>query len=200
MKLGTENRTKTIAALALAVVAVLAAVWAFNRPAQPAAASAPPGTVAASQGRSQAPRQARGPRRRSAALALVPGTDPRLRLDLLKASEGVTYAGSGRNIFRPDEPAAPIPAPVKNPLLDKTVAEGPPAPPPPPRIPLRFFGFASRQGEPKRIFLADGDDVFVAGEGEIVNRRYKVLHIGGNSVEIQDVLNNNVQTIPLTSG
>ena len=40
----------------------------------------------------------------------------------------------------------------------------------------------------------------MAGEGEIVNRRYKVLHIGGNSVEIQDVLNNNVQTIPLTSG
>jgi hypothetical protein len=42
------------------------------------------------------------------------------------------------------------------------------------------------------------NDVFVAGEGDIVNRRYKVLKINQNSVEIEDVLNNNRQSIPLT--
>jgi hypothetical protein len=33
-----------------------------------------------------------------------------------------------------------------------------------------------------------------------VNRRYRILHIGTQSVEVEDVLNNNRQTIPLTQG
>jgi len=55
---------------------------------------------------------------------------------------------------------------------------------------LKFFGFANRSGERKRVFLSQDGDVFIAGEGETVNRRYKVLRIGVNSVDIQDVLNN----------
>ena len=50
------------------------------------------------------------------------------------------------------------------------------------------------------MFLTQGDDIFVAAEGEIVNRRYKVMRINPNSVEIEDVLSNNRQTIPLTAG
>ena len=66
---------------------------------------------------------------------------------------------------------------------------------------MKFYGFASRPGEPKRIFLKLGEDVFVAGEGEIVDRRYKVIRISPNSVEIQDVVNSGPpQTIPLTQG
>jgi len=65
---------------------------------------------------------------------------------------------------------------------------------------LKFFGFANKPGEPRKIFLSQGEDVFIAGEGEIVNRRYKVVRISPNSVEIEDVLNNNKQTIPLTEG
>jgi hypothetical protein len=42
--------------------------------------------------------------------------------------------------------------------------------------------------------------VFIAGEGEIVDRRYRVLRISPNSVEMEDVLNNNRQNIPLTQG
>jgi hypothetical protein len=66
---------------------------------------------------------------------------------------------------------------------------------------LKFYGFASSPGEPKKIFLKNGDDVFVAGEGEIVDRRYKVIRITNTSVEIQDVVNSGPpQTIPLTQG
>ena len=72
---------------------------------------------------------------------------------------------------------------------------------PPPPINLKFFGFASKPGEPKRVFLSSQDgDVFIAGEGDIVNRRYKVLRIGPASVDVEDVLNNNRQSIPLTQG
>jgi len=46
-----------------------------------------------------------------------------------------------------------------------------------------------------------GEDVFVAGEGEIVDRRYKVIHITPTSVQIQDVVNSGPpQSIPLTQG
>ncbi len=73
--------------------------------------------------------------------------------------------------------------------------------PPPPPIPLKFYGFASSPGERKKIFLKQGEDVFVAGEGEIVNRRYKVIRISPTSVEIQDLVNSGPpQNIPLTQG
>jgi hypothetical protein len=67
-------------------------------------------------------------------------------------------------------------------------------------INLKFFGFANHPGERKKVFLSQGEDVFIAGEGDTVNRRYRVMHIGVNSVDIKDVLNDNTQTIPLTQG
>jgi hypothetical protein len=63
---------------------------------------------------------------------------------------------------------------------------------------LKFYGFASKGNEPKRIFLADQDEVFLARQGDIVERKYKVAQINNTSVVIEDVLNNNRQTIPLT--
>jgi hypothetical protein len=90
-------------------------------------------------------------------------------------------------------------APAKTPD-DLEAEKGPPPPPPPPPINLKFFGFASKPGEAKKIFLSEGEDVFIAAEGEVVNRHYKVLRISPTSVEIEDVLNNNRQSIPLTAG
>ena len=79
-----------------------------------------------------------------------------------------------------------------------------PAPPPipaAPPIPLKFFGFASQPGEAKKIFLSKGEDVFIAGEGEIVDRRYKVIRISSTSVEVQDLVGSGPpQNIPLTQG
>jgi hypothetical protein len=86
-------------------------------------------------------------------------------------------------------------------VIESTGPIGPPAPPPPPPPPpinLKFFGFANKPGEPKKVFLSQGEDVFIAVEGDIVDRRYKVVHIGPASVEIEDVLYNNKQNIPLT--
>jgi hypothetical protein len=76
-----------------------------------------------------------------------------------------------------------------------------PQPPAYTPIPLKFFGFANRSGESRKIFLSQGEDVWVAGEGEIVNRRYKVLRITPTAVEMQDVVNSGPpQNIPLTPG
>ena len=50
------------------------------------------------------------------------------------------------------------------------------------------------------MFLSQNEDVFIAAEGEIVDRRYRVLHISPTSVEVEDVINNNRQSLPLTQG
>ena len=126
-----------------------------------------------------------------------PSIDPTLRLAMLRASEDIKYTGRGRNIFQAQ---IDIPKVVASPVKQPQVQLPPPGPPPPPPIPLQFFGFANKPGETKRIFLSQGEDVFIAGEGDIVNRRYKVVRIGPSSVEIEDVLNNNRQSIPLTQG
>jgi hypothetical protein len=201
MKLGTENRTKNYVAGALALIAVYFAVTrlpdAFTTPPRPVTPTASGPNVPAVQ----LQRKKLAARGGKTVPVLTPTLDPRLRLDLLKEAESTEYKGSGRNIFRAEaEAPAEIPQPFKSPdLARQQQPTGPTPPPAPPPIPLKFFGIASKAGEPKRALLADGDDVFVAKEGDIVDRHYKVNKIGVNSVEIQDVLNNNVQTIPLTA-
>lgn len=124
--------------------------------------------------------------------------DPTLRYDWLNVGEKTKYEGNGRNIFVMQ---AEIPKPQSPGNTDTAqIAQQPTGPPPPPPINLKFYGFANRPGEAKAIFLSQGEDVFIAREGEIVDRRYKVLHINPMSVEIEDVLNNNRQSIPLTQG
>src|ERR1700694_3291138 len=125
--------------------------------------------------------------------------DPRLRTDILQASQKLEYAGGKRNIFRVEAAPIPIPPPVAPVVVANQPPPGPPPPPPPPPITLRFFGFASRPGEPKKVFLAEGSEVFVAKEGDIVDRRYKIVQINNNSVLVEDVLNNNRQSIQMTT-
>jgi hypothetical protein len=194
VKLGSENRNKVIAASALGVLAlVLVARMMFpSTPSDPEATGAVPAVqapVARPTGRLHA-----GSRRLSA--GPPHSIDPSLRYDWLKASEDTKYEGNGRNIFLAQ---AEIPKPLAPGVEEeKLKAQGPPPPPPPPPINLKFYGFASKPGEPKKVFLSQGEDVFIASEGEIIDRRYKVLRISPVSVEIEDVLSNNRQMIPLT--
>ena len=195
MNIGTESRTKTIAALTLAVLAAILIVVRFFPGSTPAAA--PPALSPIAPTRQSARKVVESSEKaRTAARSL----DPTLRFDWLKSSEDTKYEGTGRNIFRAE---IDIPKPVKNGTTDRAQVTAPPAPqgpPPPPPITLKFFGFANKPGEPKRVFLSQDGDVFIAGEGDIVDRRYKVLRISPMAVEVEDVLNNNRQSIPLTQG
>ena len=203
MKIGTDNRTKTIAAIVLGVFAIFMIARAFMGggetapPPRTSTASAPSTTLPASS-----PRAAPGTRRSDAATrgkpapSLAQTLDPTLRFDLLKSSEEVSYKGSGRDIFRSQAPPPEIPK-----IAETPIQRGPPPPPPPPPINLKLYGYTQRKnGEAKKIFLSSGDDIFVAKEGDIVNRRYKILKINNNSVDVEDVLTNNRQTLYLTQG
>lgn len=203
MKVGAEDRKKVAAAgvlMALALLLVARMLLVDSGPSASAPSFDQSRALSEQPVRTTPRRLGRGKRTKTATLNL----DPRLRLDLLKDSEDVTYAGTGRNIFLSYE-EAPIPKPIADPRTGKGPQVGassqpPPGPPPPPPITLKFFGFANKPGQPRKVFLAKGQDVFIAGEGDIVDRRYKVLRIGPTSIELQDVLNNNRQSIPITQG
>jgi hypothetical protein len=127
---------------------------------------------------------------------LAQSLDPTLRFDLLKGSEDVTYKGTGRDIFR-SQAEAVIPTPLP---AGKQPKPGPPPTPAPPPIDLKFYGFAGPKNGPKKIFLSKGEDIFLAREGDVVDRRYKILKVNANSVDVEDVLTNNHQTLPLSAG
>ncbi len=194
MRVGSEDRRKLTAAIVLMVIAVVSVSYVFSRPQNPAAAAAP------AVPKAPAARRQAGKRVAVAAVTAAESLDPTLRLGLLRSSEGVKYEGTGRNVFRAQAEES-LPKPKESPLKDekKQAPQPPPGPPPPPPINLKFYGFANRPGETaKKIFLSEGDTIFIASEGDVVNRRYKVVKIGQNSVEIEDLLNNNKQTIPLS--
>ncbi|HEY2361572.1 MAG TPA: hypothetical protein VGK36_10675 [Candidatus Angelobacter sp.] len=187
MTLGTENRNKTIAVVALVSLALIIVAWELW----------PTSTTSASVSTTSAthPAQTTTGKKGAQVLSTI---DPTLRTDLLKDSEGTKYEGNGKNIFvaLPDSPQL-----VQSPIIkepQQVVQQGPAPPPPPPPIPLKFYGFATQSGGTKKVFLSENDDIFIAGEGDIVDRRYKVIHIYPMAVEIEDVLNNNRQQIPLT--
>jgi len=117
VKLGTENRTKTIVAVLLMAVAVIFFVRMFFGS---SGYSAPPavnqaGSTATQQSGTTATRPpattrptARNNRRgaQNAPVVASQSLDPRLKLDLLQRAEATKYTGTGRNIFS-DEPPPP---------------------------------------------------------------------------------------------
>ena len=118
--------------------------------------------------------------------------------------------GSSRSLF--DFAAAPAvakiekvdpvhPGPLKTativgPVQPKPKAKTPEPPPPP--IPLKFYGYTNpaKQG-PKRAFFLEGEDIFVAAEGDVIKNKYKIVRIGVNSVVVEDTANKHQQTLPL---
>lgn len=203
MKLGAENRNKVIAAVSLIVVAVALTAMQFSgvlgggssSAAVPAPATLAENISPARPMRTPTQTRSRTPGKKDQNTAQ--SLDPTLRTDVLKISEETKYEGTGRNIFKVFVEIPPV---LKPPVQAVAQNQGPPPPLPPPPINLKFYGFATPTGGAKRIFLAQGEDVFIAKEGDIVDRRYKVVRISNASVEILDVLSNNRQSIPLTQG
>jgi len=130
------------------------------------------------------------------------GIDPGLHLDKLALTEQVEYVGIGRNIFSGESslPPAHIETPKTSPRPNQqalNVPSGPPAPPKPPPIDLRYFGYTQQKNKTFEAFFVHGEDVFVAHTGEIVDHRYKVGAILPTSVQITDLGYNNIQSLPL---
>lgn len=192
MKLGTENKKQVIVMAVLLGIAVPLIVYELKDQLFGSASASPPVSVPAPTTTSK----------NAGVIAPRDSSDPRLRLDILEASRRVKYEAGGRNIFRMEErPIEAIKIVRTRPPMGPFPDPPPPTPTPPPPIPITYYGYASKPGEPKRVFLMkQGDDSpFVAAQGEIVARRYKIVDIQPNSVIMEDVLTNHRQPIPLTA-
>lgn len=118
--------------------------------------------------------------------------DPTIHLTKLAFSESQDYEGSGHNIFsmleeRPkkirDEKQT-----SSSPALE-TAAIAP--------LSLSFYGFAIVPKNPRKVFIRDEDALFIACEGDIVDRRYRIAKIGAGSVELEDLIEHRLHTLTL---
>ena len=223
MKIGTENKKQLYTVGVLGFVAILCLYPLYNTlfggpPSTPAPAA--PVLIAAPL----APRVTTAPNGApSKTITTPPGfivggnaaekvgaggqaLDPTLHMEAMHVTESLVYSGMGRNIFaggptplelaavaapKPIAPARPVVAalPPPPPL--------PTGPPPPPPINLKFFGTATAANGSRKAFLLNGDDVFLASPGDVVQRRYRVVTIAANSIVVEDIPNSNKQTLPL---
>ena len=216
MKAGSENRRKTITAGALGAVALICLVYAYNMLFGGSSSPAPTAPVVATSSASKIAATATsssGGARSSTPGGGTPGVDaikmastsssldPTLDESAMLRTESLVYSGSGRNIFSAiyTPPPAAIVKP-KFPVRPGPVVPLPPpmptGPPPPPPINLKFFGTARRGNGEMQAFLLQGEDVYLAAEGDIVARKYKIGSISANTIQVTDLQNNNTQTLP----
>ena len=198
MKVGAEDKRKQTIAIALFVVA--AGLVGYNLFSGPSSTPPPPAApvVLTAGAKSSGPAAAK-------VGATSAQLDPTLQMGPMLVTENLVYTGTGRNIFsgemeaeavvEPPKPVAP-PRPVQ-------VATGPVKPPTPPQpsgpppVNLKFFGTSTSMNGTRKAFLLNGDDVFVASVGDVVNRRYRIVSIAAASILVEDIPNTNKQTLPL---
>jgi len=115
--------------------------------------------------------------------------EPRLHTELLERIRKLEYSGTHRNIFVAAPPApeqgavqlAPKPA-------ERFVGPRLPPPPPPLQVPAEFFGYATRSVSGKRVaFFTSGDDVLVVPEGDTFLGRFRLIHIGNDSADVEEI-------------
>jgi hypothetical protein len=121
--------------------------------------------------------------------------DPTLRIDEITASQKREYAGKSRNIFNYGRMQV-VEKPPEKPA--EVVDPDPPPPPPPPPPPFKFYGIATNQATGrKRAFFTNGDDIWIAEEGQMIDRRFKLISIGTASAEVEEIATGRRVTMPL---
>ncbi|HVJ09128.1 MAG TPA: hypothetical protein VM554_12170 [Acidisarcina sp.] len=200
LRMGAEDKKKVaIAGVLGVIVLILGGRTLMDTFSTPAPAPVPPAVVTTQQ----APANAGGtggstvsPGHPATKLAST-NLDPTLHPEWMAATESMTYSGTGRNIFSQLSAPAAIEKPKASARPVKVVNAGPPPPPPPPPIDLKFFGFSATKSGLHKAFLLHGEDVFIAAEGDVVDRRYRVVKILPFSVQVEDLPYRNTQTLPL---
>jgi hypothetical protein len=205
LKVGTEDKKKVYLAAGLGGVMLILLIrflWQTFGP-SPTAPPAPPPAVtvtrpAATTGETSqenATTPAYGGHQ-AAKVGGLAALDPTLHPEIMRQAESLEYTGRGRNIFSQFSAPPVIPKPIA-PIRQASADTGPPPPPPPPPINLGFYGYAAEKTGQKQVFLLKGDDIFIASEGDVVDRRYRVVKINPVSVQVEDIPYHNTQTLPL---
>jgi hypothetical protein len=121
---------------------------------------------------------------------------PRIGLDRLNAQPTGVARGT-RDIFDFGvPPATPTPPPVPVEPGPSVVAVATPVPLPP--LTLKYIGAVeNNQGVKVAVLMTDRKEVLTGQAGELVANRYRIVKIGLESVDIQEVGSDRVRRVPL---
>jgi hypothetical protein len=125
--------------------------------------------------------------------------EPRLHTELLDRIRKLEYTGTHRNIFVAAPPPPP-PSAVQTAQkpVERFVGPQPPPPPPPLQVPAEFFGYATRPASGRRVaFFTSGDDVLVVPEGDTFLGRFRLVHIGNDSADVEEIATGRHATVQL---
>lgn len=121
---------------------------------------------------------------------LITVDNPRLQIEKIESVQESEYAGTHRNVFSaaaPPPTAAQAAAAAAEAAKPQMVGPMPPPPPPPVTLPVKFFGYAADgQGNHRRAFFTNGEEVYIVAEGEMLLGHFRVLRIGNDQVEFED--------------
>ena len=113
--------------------------------------------------------------------------NPQLHWWKAEAARKTDYGRSRRNIFSAVAP----PSETQQKAIQKAQQAPPPVVPPvqtPAPLPVKFFGYATLAANgPRRAFLTDGENVLIVSEGETLLGRFRILRIGNNSLEYEEI-------------
>lgn len=143
--------------------------------------------------------------------------DPTIRFELLDRVMKVAQAGAERDLFQisktpPVKTVAKLEGPetVIHPYrnvgpMPPPPPPGPPpkAPPPPPTpIPFKFYGTSAIHPDGTRTayFIipgssADTDEILMANEGDVLKKRFRIVHISVDKVLVEDTLDKRQQPL-----
>jgi hypothetical protein len=69
--------------------------------------------------------------------------------------------------------------------------------PPPPQIPLRAIGYSERPGSKAEAYLTDAENVYIVHDGDVLEKRYRILKITPSIVEVQDGTSGEKAQLPI---
>lgn len=168
-----------------AIAVLVFAIWVMWPP-----SPAPSASTSAAQSTGAAP----GARTNPVPVAPV-------KLDALTATREQP-GDTPRNPFRyePKAPPPPVKTSVPPPVVftEEPKPVGPPGPPPPAPIQLKFIGILTRANGVQWAVLSDGKVPMHGREGDIVDGRYRIVKIGTESIEMAHLDGRGRQVIRLT--
>jgi hypothetical protein len=173
------TRTQQGAAGAVLAVGLAVAFYFWSRGGAPSTASA-----------DGVPRGPAGP------VSVEPDV-PRIDLKRLERPRGRASAGK-RDLFDfgvpPTPPPTPVPVAVATPVPVPVV----PTPTPLPPLTVRYVGaIEDKRGLRVAVFLTDKEEVLTGQAGQLVGNRFRIVRIGLESVDIQEVGSDQTRRIPL---
>jgi hypothetical protein len=214
MRAAPAKDKKTIVVVSIFGVLVFAYNTFFGGSPNPAATPVPVSAPVATHSNSSTARTGSSSNNARTGLGVAPGVaatmmastssslDPMLDEAAMLRTESLVYSGTGRNIFSatytaPIELPKNVPSARPSAVAPPVVPTGPPPPPPPPPINLKYFGTAVRANGLRQAFLLQGEDVYLAAVGDIVARKYRIVNISPTNIQVEDLVYNDTQSIPL---